>query len=157
MKKNFFVVLILIISCKNNEVNTINSDISINSDTIAIFFPDIIESNKDIKGEVFYNFDEYNRIKNNIGTGDISRYIHLYTLVDTFAVDDPNYFTNVKKDTFLTQNINKINFKIRVNKKGKYFINTLIKDIIIFDTLKSSQNIPAKISEIVFSKEIIVH
>lgn len=147
--------MISFLGCKkDNFADNINT--SLINDTVSINFPNVIESNKDFDGEVLYNFDEYNKIKNEIGSGSISRYIHLYTYVDTFSINDPQYFNHVKKDTFLTQSINKINFKINVNNKGKYYINTLIKDIIIFDTLSSDANSPAKISEVILSKEITV-
>lgn len=156
MKKIFFITTLLTLACKRDNINNATMDQSISHDTVSIIFPEVIESNNEVNGEVFYNFDEYNKIKNDIGRGKISRYIHLYTSVDTFSIDAPQYFNSIKKDTFLTQNINKINFKIRVNNRGKYFINALIKDIVIFDTLRKDLNSPAKISEVIISKEITV-
>lgn len=156
MKKIYLLVVISFLGCKKDKLNDSVDNTTLKNDTVAIIFPNVIESDRDVDGEVFYNFDEYNKIKNKIGSGNISRYIHLYTYIDTFSINDPQYFNHVKKDTFITQNINKINFKIKINNKGKYYINTLIKDIIIFDTVSNDVNSPAKISEVVLSKEITV-
>ncbi|TDS56949.1 hypothetical protein C8P70_11739 [Myroides indicus] len=160
-KKLLYILSVMLcISCKHKKEDTYNLDNQIvyDQDISVINFPDTVYKNLKIEGIIDYNFNEYNSLKNHIGRGSISRYIHFYPYVSKDKIVNEDDF--IIKDTFYTQDINKILFDVRFDNVGVFYLNGIIKDMIIFDTISNMENsdskLPAQFSYVLINKKVVV-
>lgn len=154
-----FLIGILVLSCKDKreEVN-VNDGLIYQYDKTNIIFPDTVYKKTIIEGIIDYNFEEYNLLRSSIGSGKVSRFIHFYPYLAKNIIDNEKGF--VIRDTFYTQNVNLINFNVKFDSVGVYYLNGIIKDMVIFDTINDNKNkastMPAKFSYVLINKKVVV-
>lgn len=157
---SLFFVCVLIVSCidKRKESNNMENQINYGYDFATIRFPDTVYKRVITEGIIDYNFEEYNLLRNSIGSGKVSRFIHFYPYLAKNKIVDEESF--IIKDTFYTQNINKLVFNVKFDSIGTYYLNGIIKDMIILDTIVDIKNktskLPAKFSYALINKKVVV-
>lgn len=152
-------ICILLVSCKDKKEGIkVEKDAIYAYDKTNVIFPDTVYKTISTEGMIDYNFEEYNLWRNSIGSGEISRFIHFYPYLTRSIIDNEKDF--IVKDTFYTQDVNKITFNVKFDSVGVYYLNGIIKDMIVFDTINDSENrsstMPAKFSYVLINKKVVV-
>ncbi len=154
---SLFLLCTFMVSCIDNRRED-NGGMDKQIDYANIRFPDTVYKQLMTEGIIDYNFEEYNLLKNSIGSGKVSRFIHFYPCLEKNKIVNEESF--IIKDTFYTQNINRIVFNVKFDSIGIYYLNGIIKDMVILDTIADVKNktskLPAKFSYVLVNKKVVV-
>lgn len=162
MKKIITLIFISFLSCNKKETKLLEANVSneIETQIANVNFPDTIHINKIYEGNIIYTstFDSITTKLN--ADGEITRYIMLIYYEPYNLNKDKNQFTEIITDTTFTYKLPEVPIRnIQFKEPGKYQLNWLIKDMVIFDTIKGrkdSEPLPMKIEETRVSKRIVV-
>lgn len=166
--KNKIVLLwafFLFLCCKNKEVKFFDDDKKNNQQNIEEFanvdFPDTIFSNKKYKGNILYTstFDDIVK-KLNTYKSDTTRFVMLVYYLPDKQDDTKINIESIAYDTTFAYDLPNVPIRdIEIKERGKYRLSWLIKDMIIFDTIKDKKNmhtIPMKVQETRVVKDVVV-
>lgn len=158
--KVFLMICSLLVSCvdKKKDSNNVDRQIVYTNDFTNIEFPDTVSRKVITEGVINYNLVEYNLFRNSIGYGKVSRFIEFYPyLAKNKIIAEENF---IIKDTFYTQNVNKILFNVKFDSIGIYYLNGIIKDMVIWDTITNvnsmTSKLPAKFNYSIINKKVVV-
>lgn len=135
-------LLFALVSCKNKEVDSIESTNveTPKSITYTIDFPDTVFVNQLNDGVIYYK-STLDTIVRTFGDSKKNRYARfILTTTDNIEYD----FKNLKlivKDSFGALNNREIPFyDIKFNKPGVHYIDGIIDDIVLLDTIKNGKS-----------------
>jgi len=154
-------ILTSFLSCDKKEVNSNNDIYNKNKMEVAIVdFPDTIHINEVYQGNITYasTFDTIIK-KLNTHDADITRYIMLIYYPPKNLDILNREFSKIPTDTTYAYKLPDVPIRdIQFKKEGRYQLEWVIKDMIIFDTIKNRKDVelPMKVEETRISKNIVV-
>lgn len=154
-------ILISFLSCNKKEVYSLDLEYHESEYEAIVNFPDTISVNKTYQGTITYTstFDTIIK-KLNTHDADISRYIMLI-YYPPINLDTPNNeFSKAAIDTTFAYKLPEVPIRdIQLKEEGHFQMDWMIKDMIIFDTIKNRtdmEELPMKVGETRVSKRVVV-
>lgn len=139
-------LLVLIIGCNNkdmkplkNQNEIVNSNNSTERIKYTVDFPDTVYLNKEYFGLINYQ-SSLDSITPKFGIKGENRYVRLI-LTSTENIDyDLKHLKTMVKDTFGAYDNKTIDFLLKFDKRGVFYIDGVINDVVLIDLPKKNEN-----------------
>lgn len=158
---NFLIIFFFLVlcSCKNDKVEEVVSpkinEVKKNIE-YTIDFPDTLLVNKEYDGIIHYK-SLLDTIITTFGDSRLNRYSRFVLVTSKHPSVSYEELKSKVKDTFGALNNREIPFyRIKFNEPGKYYIEGLINDLVLIDTIKDAKNKDNGI-ELIQNEEIVIH
>lgn len=156
-----FLIAVLLNSCNKKEINTDTSNENIQSnfgvEQAEFILPDTLKVNINYDGLIKYKNDFDNFTKKSISENKFGRAIFFSYLKKGNPNDSFKQLQKKVTDTVLMENVHNIPINnIKYDKIGIFYIDGILRDMVIFDTIQNNEDIPMKIQDTRIIKKVVV-